>query len=147
MKKLIYILSLFYLFGCSNNMFGINSEEYNFSVETKLPMDENGYYHFTMVTYSTTQALTKFTVHTNNPRIQFVYWDCDTQFDYEWMNQNFDVDIINHSSYTNSDGDAFTMFGPQITMVGDTVTVYVGYVDSEFDVEYSEKFYVILETE
>ena len=55
------------------------------------------------------------------------------------------MDIINHSSYTNDVGDAFTMFGPQISMVGDTVTIYVGYVDYEYDIEYSEYFYVILE--
>tara|TARA_Y100000593_G_scaffold86168_1_gene164400 strand:- start:5431 stop:5847 length:417 start_codon:yes stop_codon:yes gene_type:complete len=131
--------------GCSDNMSNQNSIEYEFTVETGLPLDGNGYYHFVMETYGTSQALTKFTVHTNNPITQFVYWDCDTQFDYQWQNQNFDVDIINHSSYTNDVGDAFTMFGPQISMVGDTVTIYVGYVDYEYDIEYSEYFYVILE--
>ena len=30
------------------------------------------------------------------------------------------------------------MFGPHNSMVGDTVMVYVGYVDSIYDVEYTQ---------
>ena len=43
-------------------------------------------------------------------------------------------------------GEANTMFGPQTWMAGDTVQVFVGYLDSIHDVEYFESFYVILES-
>ena len=32
-----------------------------------------------MESYSSTQALVRFTAHTHNPEIQFVYWDCDVE--------------------------------------------------------------------
>ena len=99
-----------------------------------------------MESYSSTQALVRFTAHTHNPEIQFVYWDCDTQWMYDYMNNDIPVDIINHSSYTDVNGEANTMFGPQTWMAGDTVQVFVGYLDSIHDVEYFESFYVILES-
>ena len=91
------------------------------------------------------QALIRFTAHTNNPEIQFVWWDCNTTWDYDFMGTLHSVDIINHSSYTAALGQANTMFGPQVFMVSDTVIVYVGYTDSIYDVEYMKTFSVILE--
>ena len=37
------------------------------------------------------------------------------------------VPIINGSSYSYEDGMAYTMFGPHMEQVGDTVAVLVGY--------------------
>ena len=37
------------------------------------------------------------------------------------------------------------MFGPHSSMVGDTVMVYVGYVDSIYDVEYTQIIDIILD--
>lgn len=143
--RFITLVSLVFLASGCSEITG-PQEHYEFEIETRLEQDINGYYHFPMEGYSTTQALVRFTAHTNNPQIQFVYWDCDTQWMYDYMNNDIPVDIINHSSYTDVIGDAHTMFGPQVWMAGDTVQVFVGYQDSNYDVEYSESFYIILES-
>mgnify|MGYP001159642380 FL=1 len=143
MRLLLSVLFIF-LAGCSDIV--APQEYYPFEIETRLERDDNGYYHFPMESYSSTQALVRFTAHTHNPEIQFVYWDCDTQWMYDYMNNDIPVDIINHSSYTDVNGEANTMFGPQTWMAGDTVQVFVGYLDSIHDIEYFESFYVILES-
>ena len=142
--RFISIISFLLLVGCSDTL---QSEaiEYDFEIETRLEQDSNGYYHFPMIEYGSTQALVRFTAHTNNPEIQFVYWDCDTQWLYEYFNDEIPVDIINHSSYTDDVGDAHTMFGPQVWMAGDTAEVFVGDVDSIHNIEYNYSFFVILE--
>ena len=144
MNKLISLISIFLLIGCNTNLIG--SEKYPFSIHPNLPLDENGYFHLEMLENSSTAGNNKlFHVSTNNPNMQFVYWDCDTKFQYIWQNQIFEVDIINHSSYTNINGIAFTIFSPQISMAGDTVAVWVGYEDSETDIEYSMQISIILD--
>ena len=136
MKTILIILS-FILTGCSTIQ---PPEYYDFTLTTNLPLDQNGYYHYEINPYSSGQSLHKFAVHTNNPITQMVYWDCDTQFSWN----DYEVDIINHWSYTDEDGDAFTMFGPNQSMINDTVTVYTWYTDSVHDVDYQGYFKVIL---
>ena len=151
-NNILYLLVTFLI--CCGSGDGIISSDstdtiqsYDFVLNISLHKDTNGYYHFPMNNYAsnTSQALTKFTAHTNNPNIQFVWWDCDTQWEYTYLGQMFDVDIINHSSYTNDDGDAFTMFGPFVDMAIDTVTVWCGYQDSETDITYVKDIKIILE--
>ena len=91
------------------------------------------------------QSLIRFTAYTNNPVTQFVWWDCTGYWEYEHMGEDFIVPIINHSSYTDANGEANTMFGPHISMVGDTVSVIFGYVDSIHELEYHRIFDVILD--
>ena len=64
---------------------------------------------------------------------------------YYYNGEQFGAPIINHSSYTDEIGEAHTMFGPHNSMVGDTVMVYVGYVDSIYDVEYTQIIDIILD--
>ena len=45
----------------------------------------------------------------------------------------FLVPTINSSSYSNSDGEVNTMFGPVWTMRYDTVLVSVGYFDNSYN--------------
>ena len=87
--KLIFILLL--LTGCSedDNVFGpeeVVDESYQI-YDFYLSSDElnytNGYYEFNMSVSG--QALTKLSANTNNPSIyQYVSWDCDTQWEYNW---------------------------------------------------------------
>mgnify|MGYP003115580948 CR=1 FL=1 len=86
----------------------------------------------------------QFEANTNNPTIQFVRWECDSYWEYEYMGELFIVPIINSSSYTDEDGYAHTMFSPHISLLGDTVRVYVGYQDSNNGIEYSTEFDIIL---
>tara|TARA_B100000073_G_scaffold333581_1_gene325203 strand:+ start:40 stop:504 length:465 start_codon:yes stop_codon:yes gene_type:complete len=151
---LIRFLSIvfFILVGCSDNPVGIQEvQTYPFELNTGLEQDKNGYYRLPMSQYGNgTQTIHQFSVDTNNPHTsppQFVYWDCDTQVEHTLFGEHTEmVDIINHSSYATSEGIAYTMFGPHSDQIGDTVTVYVGYVCNEYDVEYHEYFQVILDS-
>ncbi len=142
----------FILVGCSDNPVGIQEvQTYPFELNTGLEQDKNGYYRLPMSQYGNgTQTIHQFSVDTNNPHTsppQFVYWDCDTQVEHTLFGEHTEmVDIINHSSYATSEGIAYTMFGPHSDQIGDTVTVYVGYVCNEYDVEYHEYFQVILDS-
>lgn len=142
----------FILVGCSDNPVGIQEvQTYPFELNTGLEQDKNGYYRLPMSQYGNgTQTIHQFSVDTNNPHTsppQFIYWDCDTQVEHTLFGEHTEmVDIINHSSYATSEGIAYTMFGPHSDQIGDTVTVYVGYVCNEYDVEYHEYFQVILDS-
>ncbi len=142
----------FILVGCSDNPVGVQETQiYPFELNTGLERDINGYYRLPMSQYGNgTQTIHQFSVDTNNPHTsppQFVYWDCDTQVEHTLFGEHTEmVDIINHSSYATSEGIAYTMFGPHSDQIGDTVTVYVGYVCNEYDVEYHEYFKVILDS-
>ena len=135
--------------GCDNGLVNADQiETYDFNIETGLDMDQNGYLHFPMSEYSSgqsEQSIVRFTAYTNNPEIQFVWWDSNGYWEYTMNGEEFLVPIINHSSYTNDFGEANTMFGPNVSMVGDTVMVSCGYVDSVYDVEYVEQFFIILD--
>ena len=142
----------FILVGCSDNPVGVQeTQTYPFELNTGLEQDINGYYRLPMSQYGNgTQTIHQFSVDTNNPHTsppQFVYWDCDTQVEHTLFGEHTEmVDIINHSSYATSEGIAYTMFGPHSDQIGDTVTVYVGYVCNEYDVEYHQYFKVILDS-
>ena len=142
----------FILVGCSDNPVGIQEvQTYPFELNTGLEQDKNGYYRLPMSQYGNgTQTIHQFSVDTNNPHTsppQFVYWDCDTQVEHTLFGEHTEmVDIINHSSYATSEGIAYTMFGPHSDQIGDTVTVYVGYVCNQYDVEYHQYFKVILDS-
>ena len=142
MRLLLSVLFIFFA-GCSDIV--APQEYYPFEIETRLEQDENGYYHFPIESYSSTQALIRFTAHTHNPEIQFVYWDCDTQFEMGLLGGHTEmVDIINHASYTGCDEEAHTMFGPWTELIGDTVKVSFEYTDSWYGVYYRNEFSVIL---
>ena len=147
--RVLVLLSLFV--GCSENVTGGQTETYPFEVNVGLEQDINGYYHLVLSQYgNSNQTIHQFSVNTNNPNTnppQFVYWDADTQYEIELFGQHTEmVDIINHSSYATSEGIAYTMFGPHSEQVGDTITIFVGYICNEYSVEYSEQFMVVLDS-
>jgi len=144
---ILIVLSLLAFVGCNSSVTGPEAPVYELTVDNRLgEPDENGYYRMDMSDYSVgQQSLIRFTAYTNNPEIQFVWWDCTGYWEYEHMGEEFIVPIINHSSYTDANGEANTMFGPHISMVGDTVSVIFGYVDSIHELEYHRIFDVILD--
>ena len=145
--RFLVVLSLLAFIGCDSSVVGPEAPVYELTVDNRLgEPDENGYYRMDMSDYSVgEQSLVRFTAYTNNPEIQFVWWDCTGYWEYEHMGEDFVVPIINHSSYTDANGEANTMFGPHISMVGDTVSVIFGYVDSIHELEYHRIFDVILD--
>lgn len=139
LNLLLISLSLIVI-GCDDNPMSVN-QVYDFDVVIENnQVDNNGYYHLELE--SDSQTLQKLTAYTDNPTIQRVYWDADKTYQYDYNGVTFDVDIINHASYTNDDGEAFTMFGPHPNMVGDTVNVICYYND---EYEYFKTINIILE--
>ena len=145
--RFLVALSLLAFIGCDSSVTGPEAPVYELTADNRLgEPDGNGYYHMDMSDYSVgEQSLIRFTAYTNNPVTQFVWWDCTGYWEYEHMGEEFIVPIINHSSYTDANGEANTMFGPHISMVGDTVSVIFGYVDSIHELEYHRIFDIILD--
>ena len=150
MKFKLMIIAITLLFTGCDTCIICNDDEvqiYDYELIVDLEQDTNGYYILPMINASNNQVLHKFTLDTNNPEPnQFVWWDCDTQYEMNILDNHSEwIDIINHASYTGYNEEAYTMFGPFVELTGDTVMVYVGYVDSEYGIEYSTTFSVILQ--
>ena len=143
MYKIKFILILL-LFGC--NTIVEPTPIYEFELNTELEQDSNGYYHLPMITYNNSQVLHKLSVNTNNPNSpQLVSWYSDTVYEIYHMGFTQQIEIINKSSYTFDDGIAYTMFGPYMDQVGDTITILTGYIDSHTSHEYMLTFEIILD--
>ena len=145
--RILTIISALLFTGCDTCIVCADTiETYEYDLQVGLEQDENGYYMLPMMNPTNGQVLHKFTLDTNNPNEnQFVWWDCDTQFEMGLLGGHTEmVDIINHASYTGNDELAHTMFGPWVDMIGDTVKVSFEYTDSWYGVYYYEQFQVIL---
>ena len=141
MRTLLSILSLFLLVGCSTEPKPI----YDFELKLGLEQDENGYFYLPMNPQGVSnQTLHKLAVDTNNPNIQLVHWTSDTFYEMDYFGYTELVPILNGSSYSYEDGMAYTMFGPHMEQVGDTVAVLVGYTDSHTFECYVLNFNIIL---
>ena len=113
MRLFSLVLVVLCFWGCESNIVGVEEESpyYEFSVSTDLEIDENGYYLMNLNPEG--QSLKRITAYTNQFDVpQNVQWACDTQWSYEFMDNTFYVDVVNPSSYTDSGGEANTMFGP-----------------------------------
>ena len=145
MRKVISLLSIFLLIGCSNETTE-PTPIYDFELNIGLEQDENGYFHLPMNPQGVSnQTLHKLAVDTNNPNIQLVHWTSDTFYEMDYFGYTDLVPIINGSSYSYEDGMAYTMFGPHMEQVGDTVSVLVGYTDSHTFECYVLNFEIILD--
>ena len=132
-----------------------NEIEIVFNLEPRLDQDNNGYYHLELntTTFQTLHRLSghiygdgqpldvvKFYWESSHYWIlgdtlgyivntgltdQMVYVSIDTSYIIGF--EGFEVPTINSSSYSNSEGEVNTMFGPVWTMRYDTVLVSVGY--------------------
>jgi hypothetical protein len=142
----LMILFILILFGCSNQSYEPN-QIYDFELELNLSQDENGYFYLPMGVSGSfsNQVLHKLAVNTNNPNIQLVHWTSDTFYEMDYFGYTDLVPIINGSSYSYEDGMAYTMFGPHLEQVGDTVAVLVGYTDSHTTECYVLNFNIILD--
>ena len=143
MRKLISLLSIFLLVGCSVEPTPI----YDFELNLGLEQDENGYFHLPMNSSGafSNQVLHKFGVNTNNPIIQLIHWISDTFYEMDYFGYTELIPILNSSSYTYEDGTAYTMFGPHMEQIGDTIAVLVGYTDSDTHECYTLNFQVVLD--
>mgnify|MGYP001230304882 CR=1 FL=1 len=140
------ILFILILFGCSSQPNEPN-QIYDFELDLNLMQDENGYFHLPMDISGSfsNQVLHKFAVNTNNPNVQLVHWMSNTFYEMDYFGYTNLIPIINGSSYTYEDGMAYTMFGPHLEQVGDTIAVLVGYTDSHTFECYTLSFNIILD--
>jgi len=126
-----------------------------FIVEPRLDQDENGYYHLEL-NPSTFQTLHRLSGHIYRNGIPLDVMKFNWESSHFWMLgdtlgyfihrgltddleyvsydttyitgfSDFIVPTINCCSYSNSDGEVNTMFGPVWTMRSDTIMVSVGY--------------------
>ena len=145
---------------------------WEFNLEPRLDVDDNGYYHLTLnqQTFQTIHRISghiyengqpldvvKFNWESSHYWIlgdtlgyiinrgltdQMVYVSVDTSYIIGF--EGFEVPVINCCSYSNGEGEVNTMFGPVRTMKDDTVTVWVGYYDYEGQLQ-SEHINIVLE--
>ena len=174
-KRASLICSLILLLGgCEDNPI-LNSQidEINITVDPRLQVDTNGYYHLSVDT-ANWQTLHRFsgTAKVDNEPLENLklYWESshfwvigDTlgyvikrtlsaltgeyvYYDTTYVTQfnGMEVPTINSASYSNSIGEFNQMFAPVKTMISDTVTVWVYYWNYEGEIKESE-FYVILD--
>ena len=138
-----------------------NVDEIVFNLEPRLDQDVNGYYHL-QLNPSSFQTLHRLSGHIylNGAPLEVMkfYWESshywmlgDTlgyivhqgltddliyvSYDTTYITgfSDFLVPTINCCSYSNSDGEVNTMFGPVWTMRYDTVLVSVGYFDNSYN--------------
>ena len=91
-----------------------------------LQMDGNGYYHMNFLdsyiqTFSTLEAKTGITDY--NQKVKWIS-NKEIMIAGHWTN------LVNGSSYTDSDGKAYTVLGVWENFTGDTIKVYSGYTDN-----------------
>jgi hypothetical protein len=91
-----------------------------------LQMDGNGYYHMNFLdsyiqTFSTLEAKTGITDY--NQKVKWVS-------NKEILIAGYWTNLVNGSSYTDSDGKAYTVLGVWDNFIGDTIKVYSGYTDN-----------------
>ena len=168
---LITLIGFSLFIGCEDEH---QLEPIDFVLNTGLNQDVNGYYHLPLDTskWQTIHRISGNLYRNEKPMNitemgwssnfywkigdEFGYYICNTGltdyglyvgYDTTYMTwfEGFEVPIVNSSSYSNMDGEVNTMLTPTKTMVGDTATIYYGYLDGWTYEETYGEFYVIFD--
>ena len=143
-KSFIYIFIYTLLVGCNTqNPLNNNECESNFTMNVEAPeleMDENGYYHIEWLE-GYNQTFTTLKAVTNTEGYNKIYWTSQEGIEYSG---EF-VSCVNPASYTN-DGLARQTMAVWEEMIGDTITIYAGFIDW-CDIQYMDEIKVIVEDE
>ena len=170
---LLIIPLLFLFVGCDELTNDNDEDEVEvvFNIEPRLDQDENGYYHLELnpLTFQTIHRLSGHIYGDGQPLdvVRFNwesshYWTLNdtvgyivhqgltddlvyVSYDTTYITgfSDFIVPTINCCSYSNSEGEVNTMFGPVWTMRFDTVLVSVGYFNNSNFV--SQSFEIVLD--
>ena len=110
-----------------------------------LNMDTNGFYHMNLETgYNQTFSTLRIQTGLSDYTVP-VGWGSDTYYLYSWGNNNVDtVAVVNPTSYTDSNGEAQTVFSAWNSFLGDTITVYSGFRDNCY-IEHYDSLKIIIE--
>ena len=171
---ILFLTSVFLLTTCEL----VNDEDeeitpvWEFNLEPRLDVDDNGYYHLTL-NEGSFQTLHRISGHiyVDGTPMENVYFNWESS--HYWILgdtlgyiirrtindegryvsldtsyivgfEGFEVPTINCCSYSNGEGEVNTMFGPVRIMKDDTVTVSVGYYDYDGQLQ-SEHINIVLE--
>ena len=114
----IYILSA----GCTDTLDECYS---NYYLEIDAPSLEksSGYYELEFLS-DYIQTFTTLRAQTGS-EYQKILWVSNKEIEIDgiWTN------LVNHSSYTDSSGEAYTVLGVREEFINDTITIYCGYND------------------
>ena len=129
--KFVTLAFILLLISCSENPVSPEPEPDFLKIDARLDKDERGYYHL-VLNRNQNQTLHRISAVTNHDG-DFpvkVGWDAfdmtgniKTWTYTDGFGRRHVVDIINHVSYSDSEGIVNTMFAPVRSMVGDTVIV------------------------
>ncbi len=164
-QRLLLLIYLFAVYGCNAIDPNNQNEDGNkiiMTIEPRLDMDENGYYHLTL-DRTHWQTIHRISGHLNyedgSPaELVKVSWESDlywvlgdtlgyivhegltddlvyVSYDTTFITgfDGMEVPTSNQASYSSSDGEVNNMIAPVQIMVGDTMTLYWGYYDDELD--------------
>ena len=145
MSKKLIICIFIYIFtiGCeSTNPFETEQCTSDCSLEigaSSLQMDNNGYYHMTMLPqYSQTFATLDAYTGVENQKLGWIA-DQEIYLFNEWINP------VNPASYTDVDGVGHTVLAVWPEFVGDTIKVYCGYNSYCTGVHYVDSLEVVVD--
>ena len=139
----IFILCMSF-YGCDNQIMNVQEDSddnlnehyensYYLDLESYLNIDENGYYEIWFLN-GYVQTFTTLTAKTGSyDNYQKLYWETNRTFIIQFLNQDYETDLVNHHSYTDELGEAHTVFGPWGEFIGDTITVYASYEDQYYN--------------
>ena len=142
-KKIISIFIYIVLTGC-DTLTGPEPENTYLEVSApSLSQDENGYY-IMYVDSNFQQTFTTLKAETGSETIQLLTWDSNKEFSVEWQGQMIWENVVNGSSYTDDEGNGYTVLGVYDIFTGDTIRVYCGYQD-DYNNYYEDYLEVIVE--
>jgi len=130
----IYILCV----GCSNSL--VCESDCYLDINSNLTQDINEFYHIEFLpgyvqAFTTIEASTGITEY-----YEKVAWMANKEISIqsEWTN------LVNRNSYTNDDGIAKTVLSVWEEFIGDTITIYSGYVD-QCDIHHFDSLKIIID--
>ena len=141
-KKIISIFIYILLTGCDTLTGPESSNNYLLVSAPGLSQNTDGYYVMTVDT-SSQQTFTTLKAETGSELPQLLTWDSNTEFSIEWQGQLIWENVVNGSSYTDNEGNGYTVLGVYDIFIGDTIKVYCGYED-DYNNYYEDYLEVII---
>jgi hypothetical protein len=122
-KSIFWVIFIYILLtGCADTLDDCHSDYY-LEIDAPSLEKDSGYYELEFLpdyiqTFTTLHAQT-------GSEYQKVSWVSNKEIEIAgvWTN------LVNHTSYTDSNGEAYTVLGVWGEFIGDTITVYCGYKD------------------
>ena len=172
MKVITSSLLFLLLFGCSDSTSfePVEPDEIRVELNTRLNVDDNGYYHLELSDNWQTLHRLSGTAYINDVPLEVLkvhwesshYWYLGDTLGYvvnRYLTDDgiyvavdtsyvigfngMEVPTINPASYSNSVGEVNTMFAAVQTMEDDTVTVRMYFWNNEYEI-IDEVFYIVL---